>query len=196
VYRITDPFLSLIVAASIWSLPALALDQGVADDWANGDAAGICAVGGDIDHPMLLAAYTGKSPDLAGARSSRAHANLAPSNALDDPGADGAGRNSADHGTTGMNTAGQNTAGNMDSQPGPHPRSSPGAGEVPPHTVLSLFHQSPRPPQVAARTVGDEQQGDWMRTSENKVPEPGLWAVLIAGFLGVCAMARPRIFSS
>lgn len=40
----------------------------------------------------------------------------------------------------------------------------------------------PRPPAV--------------RASANPIPEPGLWVVLIAGFLGMCAVARRRLFSS
>lgn len=40
-------------------------------------------------------------------------------------------------------------------------------------------------------------KGQWLRLSESgAVPEPGLWALLLAGFLGICALARPRIFSS
>jgi len=157
VYRIAGSSLSLIVAASICSLPAFALDSPganslAADDRAGGAAAAICEVRSNIDPPVLLAAYTGESPHLA--------AKALPTEPVD-PGAD---------------------------------RSD--AGAAPPDTVLSLMHPGPRPPPVAARTVDDEQPGDWIRTAESTVPEPGLWAVLIAGFLGVCAMARPRIYSS
>ena len=151
-YRIAGSSLSLIVAASICSLPAFALDplgakSLAADGRAGGATAAICEVRSDIDPPVLLAAYTGESPHVA--------AKVLPTEPVD-----------------------------------------PGADAAPPDTVLSLMHPGPRPPQVAARTVDDEQPGDWIRTAESTVPEPGLWAVLIAGFLGVCAMARPRIYSS
>jgi hypothetical protein len=38
------------------------------------------------------------------------------------------------------------------------------------------------------------QEEQWLRISES--PQPGSWAILLAGFLGICAVARPRIFSS
>jgi hypothetical protein len=37
---------------------------------------------------------------------------------------------------------------------------------------------------------------EWVRLPEAPAPQPGTWAVLLAGFLGICAVARPRIFSS
>lgn len=82
-------------------------------------------------------------------------------------------------------------------EPGASDSENSGAGAAPPDTVISLMQPGPRPPQVAARTVDDEKQPeDWIRTAESTTPEPGLWAMLIAGFLGVCAMARRRISSS
>lgn len=39
-------------------------------------------------------------------------------------------------------------------------------------------------------------EAQWMRLDDSPIPEPGIWAMLVAGFLGICAVARPRIFSS
>lgn len=38
--------------------------------------------------------------------------------------------------------------------------------------------------------------GNGARTSDRAASEPGLWVLLVAGFLGICAVARPRIFTS
>jgi hypothetical protein len=55
---------------------------------------------------------------------------------------------------------------------------------------------TPRSEPVSAQD-GNDAKGQWLRLSEGgAVPEPGLWALLLAGFLGICALARPRIFSS
>jgi hypothetical protein len=49
---------------------------------------------------------------------------------------------------------------------------------------------------------GAAQSGDgtaaenWLRKSDRAPAEPGLWVLLVAGFLGICAVARPRIFTS
>lgn len=157
-YRIAGSSLSLIVAASVCSLSAHALAPlpRSAESWAHGDAAAICVIDAHvdhakIDHPTLLAAYTGESDVTA-------HA--------------------------------------LPTDPGGRGPDSSIADAAPPDTVLSLMQPGPRPPKVAARTVDNERPEDWMRTAERPIPEPGLWAVLVAGFLGVCAMARRRIFSS
>ncbi len=63
-------------------------------------------------------------------------------------------------------------------------------------TRLSLLQNSPRSVPGTTLTRDDRSQEQWMRLSERTIPEPGAWAVLIAGLLGICAVARPRIFSS
>lgn len=56
---------------------------------------------------------------------------------------------------------------------------------------------APRPQSDSAQDANDGREAQWLRLSESgAVPEPGLWALLLAGFLGICAVARPRIFSS
>lgn len=171
-YRIARSFLCTI-AAAVCSLPAFALDPLAlaADSRIGGEAAAICEVDADINQPILLVAYTGEAQNVAGARSPRAEA---PEALPTEPGDSGGGRSGA--GTAPPDTVPPDT--------------------VPPDTVLSLLHPGPNAPQGATRAVDNEQSGDWIRTAESTVPEPGLWAVLVAGFLGVCAMARPRIFSS
>lgn len=158
-HRITGSSLSLIVAASVYSLPAFALappsaDALGADDRAGSASAAICEFGAFVDQPVLLAAFTGESWN--------------PANAWGPPDAGKA--VPAEPGDTGTDNAGD--------------------------TVLSLMQPGPRPPESAARTVDNERPEDWARTAERPMPEPGLWVVLIAGFLGVCAMARRRIVSS
>lgn len=170
-YRIAGSSLCLMVAASVCGLPALALDSLAAgalsaEDRTDGAAAAICEVGAYIDQPVL------HHPMLLAAYTRAAPNPAAARSSRADPG----------------------TA--LPTEPGDPGADTAGAGEAPPDTALSLMHPGPRPPRIAARTVGDEQPEDWMRTAERPIPEPGLWAVLIAGFLGVCAMARRRIFSS
>lgn len=56
---------------------------------------------------------------------------------------------------------------------------------------------APRPQADSAQDANHGREAQWLRLSEGgAVPEPGLWALLLAGFLGICAVARPRIFSS
>jgi len=44
---------------------------------------------------------------------------------------------------------------------------------------------------------GSERSGEqWMRSADGTPAEPGIWALLAAGFLGICALARPRFFAS
>jgi hypothetical protein len=63
-------------------------------------------------------------------------------------------------------------------------------------TRLSLLQNSPRSVPGTALTRNDSREEQWMRLPDRTIPEPGAWAVLIAGLLGICAVARPRIFSS
>ncbi|MEO8716785.1 MAG: hypothetical protein ABI423_01055 [Burkholderiales bacterium] len=49
---------------------------------------------------------------------------------------------------------------------------------------------------VAAQRGNDRSAEQWMRSPDSAPAEPGLWALLAAGFLGICALARPRIFAS
>ena len=67
----------------------------------------------------------------------------------------------------------------------------PGAGENR-DTKLALLQATP----LAAREGAGKPDEQWVRASDHPMPEPGTWAMLLAGFLGICAVARPRIFSS
>lgn len=49
---------------------------------------------------------------------------------------------------------------------------------------------------VADRSGGERGGEQWMRSAEDATAVPGIWALLAAGFLGICALARPRIFES
>lgn len=49
---------------------------------------------------------------------------------------------------------------------------------------------------VADRSGGEGGGEQWMRSAEDATAVPGIWALLAAGFLGICALARPRIFES
>jgi hypothetical protein len=63
--------------------------------------------------------------------------------------------------------------------------------------IVAMRPGAPRPQPGAAQDANDGRKEQWLRLSESgAVPEPGLWALLLAGFLGICAVARPRIFSS
>lgn len=59
---------------------------------------------------------------------------------------------------------------------------------------LSLLQNSPRPVPGTTLARNDGREEQWVRLPERTIPEPGAWAVLIAGLLGICAVARPRIF--
>jgi hypothetical protein len=63
-------------------------------------------------------------------------------------------------------------------------------------TRLSLPQDAPRSVPGTTLTRNESRQEQWMRVPDRAMPEPGTWAVLIAGLLGICAVARPRIFSS
>ncbi len=49
---------------------------------------------------------------------------------------------------------------------------------------------------AAARGGSGETGVELMRSADSAPVEPGIWALLLAGFLGICAVARPRIFES
>jgi len=49
---------------------------------------------------------------------------------------------------------------------------------------------------AAARGGSGESGEEWLRSDDSAPVKPGIWALLLAGFLGVCAVARPRIFES
>lgn len=72
--------------------------------------------------------------------------------------------------------------------------------EDPPQRLesVALRQDVSRPPPRAAQAGNDgRKEEQWLRLPESgTMPEPGLWALLLAGFLGICAVARPRIFSS
>jgi len=62
---------------------------------------------------------------------------------------------------------------------------------------LALLENVPLPSKDSANAACLRRGETWVRLSDTpNIPEPGTWAVLLAGFLGICAMARPRIFSS
>lgn len=66
---------------------------------------------------------------------------------------------------------------------------------------LSLLQKSTDPLTERPRSRSDSPSSDkhaagWARLDDSPIPEPGTWAVLIAGILGICAVARPRIFTS
>ena len=63
-------------------------------------------------------------------------------------------------------------------------------------TKLSLLQNVPLASPVSPPTGNGRHEEQWVRIADNRMPEPGSWAVLIAGILGICAVARPRIFSS
>lgn len=62
---------------------------------------------------------------------------------------------------------------------------------------LALLENVQLPLNDSARAAALRRDQTWVRVSDTpNTPEPGTWAVLLAGFLGICAVARPRIFSS
>jgi len=62
---------------------------------------------------------------------------------------------------------------------------------------LALLENAPLPSRDSSKAAVLRQDQTWVRLSDTPSgPEPGTWAVLLAGFLGICAVARPRIFSS
>lgn len=67
------------------------------------------------------------------------------------------------------------------------PTMSDGAGEPPAAGVRT---------NAARGGVQNAAAENWVRKSDRAPAEPGLWVLLVAGFLGICAVARPRIFTS
>jgi len=62
---------------------------------------------------------------------------------------------------------------------------------------LALLENAPMSLKDSPNAAATRPDQTWVRLSDkSNVPEPGSWAVLLAGFLGICAVARPRIFSS
>jgi hypothetical protein len=49
---------------------------------------------------------------------------------------------------------------------------------------------------AADRSGSGRGAEQWMRSADDAPAQPGIWALLAAGFLGICALARPRIFAS
>ncbi len=75
----------------------------------------------------------------------------------------------------------------------------PKAEDLPKHLESVALRQDASRPLPGAAPAGNDgrKQEQWLRLPERgAMPEPGLWALLLAGFLGICAVARPRIFSS
>ncbi len=72
------------------------------------------------------------------------------------------------------------------------PRPSAGVGDILPDARRAVRRDMPN--ANARATTGHDDE--WVRVSEKPIPEPGAWAVLLAGILGIFAVARPRIFSS
>ena len=72
------------------------------------------------------------------------------------------------------------------------------AEDLPKHLEsVALRQDTPRPLPGATPAGAEGREGQWARLPDaSAIPEPGLWALLLAGFLGICAVARPRIFSS
>jgi hypothetical protein len=77
----------------------------------------------------------------------------------------------------------------------PSPAGSPRDTDQP--GKLALLENAPLPLKDSSKAAAIRQDQTWVRLSDTpNMPEPGSWAVLLAGFLGICAVARPRIFSS
>ncbi|MEO8165669.1 MAG: hypothetical protein ABI619_09765 [Betaproteobacteria bacterium] len=72
------------------------------------------------------------------------------------------------------------------------PQPSAGIAEALPEGRRAVRRDMPN----ANARVQNGHNDEWVRLSEGPIPEPGAWAVLLAGILGVLAVARPRVFSS
>lgn len=72
------------------------------------------------------------------------------------------------------------------------PLPSAGTAELLPDARRAVRRDMPN----ANARVKSGHDDEWVRLSEGPMPEPGAWAVLLAGILGIFAVARPRIFSS
>ena len=73
-----------------------------------------------------------------------------------------------------------------------------GNGLLPLPAALVAPQESIHPPRFGIRFARERGVRDeWFRLSAPEAfPKPGNWAILVAGLLGMCAVARPRIFSS
>jgi hypothetical protein len=171
VHRIATTFLSLLIAASMGPASAVGSDH---PDIAK---ANICEVGADKN----------KNQDL-----SRAALDVRQRSALSD-GARMEGVRKIENVPIALDGAGKGREAR---------RLNDGVGETRQDTRLALLQNTPHPLQDTSRArdsshaTGARQDADWARMTDNPMPEPGTWAMLIAGFLGICAVARPRIFTS
>lgn len=178
--RTTTAFFSLIIAASIWCAPAFAVqeaqDRFAAMLWCapvlavqdeHNAAWGLCPLADDANYRMLPVADAGALRGLWAAQRGLSVAQR------------------------GLSLAQRGLA----VGPMPAVRKSEDAPKV--LDAVALRQDVLRPLPRASQTGNDGQKEQWVRLSDgNFIPEPGIWALLIAGFLGMCAVARPRIFSS
>ncbi|MEX2125835.1 MAG: hypothetical protein WD795_18245 [Woeseia sp.] len=242
-HRIAGLHLTLIVAASIWSVPALALD------YRNAIAGSFCDADGYVDYRMpsvrrdhssslqagcndLIGAdgIIGLNPMRVGAMGASAHeqalsaagvAALKIDGVRYQPGRLGTDQTDmemrrsldrmkllvADSGTPRFQSVGS-TAGKGEGMPivldnagrtthgSTGRRPSGGVGDARQGIELSLLQSSPIRLAGAAQAGDDRQAEQWVWTSDGSTAEPGIWIVLIAGFLGMCAVARRRILIS
>jgi hypothetical protein len=175
VHRIVTPFLFLMVAASIWPAAAFASHR---SDTAKKDS--VCdAYGRSIRAALSV-------PDDAGARP-----------------------RTPDHPTATRKIQGARKLENVpivfDGVGSRHEARTPAdVADARQDTKLSLLENAPLPRQNGSltkardvsRPANNGLEAQWMRLDDSPIPEPGIWAMLVAGFLGICAVARPRIFSS
>lgn len=158
VHRIAALHLALIVAAAIWSTPALALDQ------RNIMAVGVCDPGGYMDYRM--------SPERPNQTSSLELVcnDLLSAGAMIDV-------NPMRFDPIGIATQVQYWS------------VAEGSPLTPLRNIPVFFSGT-------AQSGNDRHEEPSVRPSANPTPEPGTWVVLIAGLLGMCAVARRRIFPS
>lgn len=173
----------LVVAVAIWSTPALALDQ------RNIMAVGVCDPGASMDYRL--------SPERRDHKSSR---ELACNDLLSAGGMIDVEPNQGD--PIGIATQVQywSVAGGSSltldgsrHQPG---RAGSGSGDARQDGKLSPLRSIPVFFSGTAQSGNDRHEEPPVRASANPVAQPGTWVVLIAGFLGMCAVARRRIFPS
>ena len=66
-------------------------------------------------------------------------------------------------------------------------------------TMLAAASDTIARPEVAERRGASDpatQEAQWMRSADTPVAEPGILVLLVAGFLGMWAVARRRNYSS
>ncbi len=73
---------------------------------------------------------------------------------------------------------------------------SGGARDARPVMELSLIQSTPVRLPGTPQAGNDRPAEQWMWASDSSIAEPGIWVVLIAGFLGMCAVARRRFLIS